>query len=66
VIEDHLGQIDQQMADLLTAHHHAVQRLAEVPGLGVDSAQQIIAEVGTTATTFPSSKHLASWMGSGA
>ena len=29
------------MADLLTAHHDAVQRLAEVPGLGVDSAQII-------------------------
>ena len=41
------------MADLLTAHHDAVQRLAEVPGLGVDSAQQIIAEVGATAATFP-------------
>jgi len=63
VIEDHLGQLDQQMADLLTAHHDAVQRLAEVPGLGVDSAQQIIAEVGATAATFPSSKHLASWIG---
>lgn len=63
VIEDHLGQLDQQMADLLTAHHDAVQRLAEVPGLGVDSAQQIIAEVGATAATFPSAKQLASWMG---
>ena len=63
VIEDHLGQLDQQMADLLAAHHDAVQRLAEVPGLGVDSAQQIIAEVGATAATFPSPKHLASWMG---
>jgi transposase len=49
--------------DLLAAHHDAVQRLAEVPGLGVDSAQQIIAEVGATAATFPSPKHLASWMG---
>jgi transposase len=36
VIEDHLGQLDQQMADLLAEHHDAVQRLAEVPGLGVD------------------------------
>jgi hypothetical protein len=63
MIEDHLGQLDQQMADLLAAHHDAVQRLAEVPGLGVDSAQQIIAEVGATAATFPSPKHLASWMG---
>jgi hypothetical protein len=41
VIEEHLGQLDQQMADLLSEHHEAVQRLAEVPGLGVDSAQQI-------------------------
>ena len=38
-------------------------RLAEVPGLGVESAQQIIAEVGVTAATFPSDRHLASWVG---
>ena len=46
---------------ILAAHHDAVQRLAEISG--VDSAQQIIAEVGATAATFPSPKHLASWMG---
>ena len=63
LIEDHLGELDHQMAQLLSAHHDPVQRLAEVPGLGVDSAQQVIAEVGATAATFPSSKHLASWMG---
>jgi transposase len=40
-----------------------VQRLAEVPGLGVDSAQQVIAEVGAKAATFPSSKKLSSWVG---
>jgi transposase len=63
VIEDHLAQLDQQMAQLLAHHHDAVHRLAEVPGLGVDSAQQIIAEVGASAAAFPSAKQLASWMG---
>jgi transposase len=63
IIDEQIGQLDQEMATLLTEHHDAVQRLAEVPGLGVDSAQQIIAEVGATAATFPSPKHLASWMG---
>jgi len=63
MIEDHLAHLDQQMAQLLAHHHAAVQRLAEVPGLGVDSAQQIIAEVGAGAATFPSAKQLASWMG---
>jgi len=29
----------------------------------VDSAQQIIAEVGPTAATFPSEKQLSSWVG---
>ena len=63
LIDEHIRQLDQELARLLTAHQEAVQRLAAVPGLGVDSAQQIIAEVGPTAATFPSGKHLASWVG---
>jgi transposase len=62
-IEAQIEALDQEMGRLLRHHQDAVQRLAAVPGLGVDSAQQIIAEVGETAATFPSSKHLASWVG---
>jgi len=62
-IEQQRAQLDQEMAMLLKRHQDAVQRLAELPGLGADSAQQIIAEVGATAATFPSEKHLASWVG---
>jgi len=62
-LEQQIGQLDQEMANLLSHHQDAVQRLAEVPGLGVDSAQQIIAEVGPTAATFPSKKQLSSWVG---
>ena len=63
LIEQQIGQLDQEMASLLREHQDAVQRLAEVPGLGVDSAQQIIAEVGAQAATFPSAKNLVSWVG---
>jgi transposase len=63
VIDAHLHQLDEELAALLRAHQEAVQRLAAVPGLGVDSAQQIIAEVGPTATTFATAKRLASWVG---
>ena len=63
LIEQQIGQLDQEIASLLREHQDAVQRLAEVPGFGVDSAQQIIAEVGTKATTFPSAKNLVSWVG---
>lgn len=61
--ERHMEQLDQELSVLLTSHHSAIQRLAEVPGLGVDSAQQILAEVGANAAAFPSAKNLASWVG---
>jgi Transposase IS116/IS110/IS902 family len=63
LIDEQIGELDQEMASLLSEHQDAVERLAEVPGLGVDSAQQIIAEVGPTAATFPSEKCLSSWVG---
>jgi transposase len=63
LLESHMQQLDEELAALLRVHQAAVQRLAAVPGFGVDSAQQIIAEVGPTAATFPTAKHLASWVG---
>jgi len=63
LLEKQIGQLEQEMADRLRPHQDAVQRLAEVPGLGADSAQQILAEVGATAATFPSEGDLASWVG---
>lgn len=63
LIESQIRQLEQEMADLLHPHQKAVKQLVEVPGLGVDSAQQIIAEVGAAAAVFPSAGHLASWVG---
>jgi len=62
-IEAHLRHLDEELARLLREHQAAVERLAAVPGLGVDSAQQMIAEVGPTAATFATAKRLASWVG---
>ena len=63
LIDKHISRLDQEMADLLRPYQEQVQRLAEVPGLGPDSAQQIMAQVGATAATFPSGKALSSWVG---
>ena len=62
-IEMHIRQLDRELAGLLREQQEAVERLAAVPGLGVDSAQQIIAEIGPAAATFATAKHLASWVG---
>jgi transposase len=63
LLDSQISRLDQEMAELLCPYQDQVQRLAEVPGLGVDSAQQILAEVGPTAATFPSAGQLASWVG---
>ncbi len=63
LIDQQTEQLDKEMATLLSQDQAAVERLAEVPGLGVDSAQQIIAEVGARAATFASAKNLSSWVG---
>lgn|GEM_PF-5562765 len=39
-IEEQIDQLDQESACQLRQHQDAVQRLAEAPGLGVNSAQQ--------------------------
>ena len=62
-IDKRIAQLNQEMANLVRPREDQIKRLAEVPGLGGDTAQQIIAEVGASAATFPSEKHLSSWVG---
>jgi transposase len=62
-VEQQIRQLEREIASLLQRHQDAVERLAVVPGLGVDSAQQIIAKVGAKAATFPSAEKLSSWVG---
>jgi transposase len=63
LLDRQIDRLDRMAAEALTKHEEAVRRLAEVPGLGVDSAQQIIAEVGSDARAFPSAAQFASWVG---
>ena len=59
-----IAENDRLLAGCLMAHQEAVSRLAEIPGLGADSAQQMIAEIGPEAQAFDSAAQLASWGGS--
>jgi transposase len=63
LVESHMQILEQSIGQALQPHQDAVQRLAEVPGFGVDSAEQVIAEVGPQAATFASAPELCSWVG---
>ena len=63
LIDAQIAKLNNLIAQGMKPHREVVMRLAEVPGLGVDSAQQIIAEIGTQAGTFSSAAELTSWVG---
>lgn len=63
LIDKQIAELHEKIAGALRQHQEAVIRLAKAPGLGVDSAQQIVAELGPTAATFASAGECASWVG---
>lgn len=54
-------EIDQRVAPF--DQNDLLQRLDEIPGVGLDVAQVIVAELGTDLSRFPSAAHAASWAG---
>jgi transposase len=63
LLDEQIEALDVLVAKALKKHEEAVIRVAEMPGFGVDSAQQIIAEVGVDAESFPSASQFSSWVG---
>jgi transposase len=63
LIETHIEKLEREAMGLMKEHQDVVHRVAEVPGFGVDSALQMIAEVGPKAATFRTAKKLSSWVG---
>jgi transposase len=61
-IEQHVIDLDRALAQALAAHQEAVERLCEIPGIGVRTAQYLIAETGSGAEPFESPGKLASWV----
>jgi transposase len=63
VLDRHLQRFDELIGEALQEHAQAVIRLAEIPGFGPDSAQQLIAEIGPEVKAFPSAGEFAAWIG---
>ena len=60
LIESFDARVEEVMSPL---EHEVIKRLDEVPGFDVRTGQNVIAEIGTNMSRFPSSHHLASWAG---
>jgi transposase len=63
LIDEQINVLEREISEVMRPHEAAIVRLAEIPGLGADSAQQIIAVMGPEASAFPSAGQAASWVG---
>jgi transposase len=63
LIDAQVKELENSAAELMAPYQDAVQRLAEIPGMGLVSALLVIAEIGPRAESFPSAGDLSSWVG---
>jgi transposase len=62
--EQHIAKLDRRIEEVMSPlEKTALEQLDEIPGIDRRSAQNILAEIGTDMTRFPTAHHLASWAG---
>jgi transposase len=63
VLEQRVGQLEQEVAERLSPFEKSLALLMTIPGIARRSATIILSEIGTDMAAFPSPAHLASWVG---
>jgi transposase len=62
-IEATIAEFDARLEAALAPFRDAIERLKEIPGVGDNVAQTLVAEIGADMTAFPTAEHLGSWAG---
>jgi transposase len=60
-LDAEVAGLDAAIAERMRPFGDALDRLDEIPGVGVRTAQEILAAIGTDMSRFPTHRHLASW-----
>ena len=58
-----IENLDKLMNEYLEKYEDAIQKVNQIPGIGLTSARTIIAEIGIDMSRFPSEAHISSWAG---
>ncbi len=53
--------LNGEVASRMSPFEGAMERLDEIPGVGLRTIEDVLAEIGTDMTRFPSSNHISSW-----
>lgn len=62
-LDKKIGDLDKEVVERTLPFEEDLELLDTIPGIGRRSAEEIIAEIGTDMSRFPSDAHLSSWAG---
>jgi transposase len=60
-LDDETSRLDREIAERMKLCEEAIERIDSIPGMGRRTAEDVLAEIGTDVTRFPTASHLASW-----
>jgi transposase len=60
-LDTEVATLDEEVARRLDPFEEQIRRLDGIPGIGRRGAEEILAEIGTDMTRFPTAAHLGSW-----
>jgi transposase len=62
-LEGSIAKLDARIEEMMRPFNSALALLVTIPGVGLETARVIVAELGVEMTRFPSADHLVSWVG---
>lgn len=60
-LDEEITRLDEEVSERMRPFEEDIERLDGIPGLGRRLVEQVIAEVGSDMSRFPSARHIASW-----
>lgn len=60
-LDEEVSRLSEEVSNRMRPFNQVLQRLDAIPGLGMRTIEQVVAEIGLNMGQFPSSAHLASW-----
>jgi transposase len=58
-----ISELNTELARTMQQHVAILRRLSQIPGVDLNAAQELLAEMGPNASAFPTADQIASWVG---